>query len=311
MAVAIAPDTVLLGKYRIERVLGRGGMGVVVRARHIDLDEVVAIKLLRGDEVITHEMFARFAREAKAAAKLKSRHVVRVTDVGRLDDGMPYMVMELLEGLDLSQTVRTKGPLEVGVAAQMIIQACEALAEAHALGIVHRDVKPSNLFVVARPDRALPLLKVLDFGIAKAPESMDFSLTKTASVLGTPAYMSPEQLRSSRGVDARSDIWALGVVLYEIIEGRRPFEAEQFSELILKIGVDAPNPVTRMAPPMHDIVMKCLAKDPQERYQRVSDLAVALAPFTADHAAAQHGIEEMLRLQASAALMSLDPQTPQ
>ncbi len=211
MTAEIAYDTVLLGKYRVEQVIGKGGWGVVVRARHLGLDEVVAIKLLT-EAAIDEESRARFVREARAAAKLRSEHVVRVTDVGETEDNVPYMVMELLEGLDLQQLIK-RGPVDPALLATLVVQVCSALAEAHGLGIVHRDIKSSNLFIVTRD--GAPHAKVLDFGIAKAPEALDFSLTRTSSILGTPAFMSPEQLRSAHRVDTRTDIWSLGVVLYE------------------------------------------------------------------------------------------------
>ena len=293
-SLALAPNRVLLGKYRIEAVLGRGGMGVVVRARHVTLDEVVAIKLLGDDMALTAETFARFEREAKAAARLKSEHVVRVSDVGRLDDGMPYMVMELLDGRDLSQLVKAEGPLAPSIAANLMIQVCEVLVEAHAHGIVHRDMKPSNVFLITR-DTGLPFVKVLDFGIAKAPEADGLALTRTSAVLGTPDYMSPEQLRSSRSVDARSDVWALGVSLYEVMEGRRPFTGETAFELCFKISDEPAEPMQRTPPAIAAIVMRCLAKKPEDRYQSALELAVALAPFAADRQAAHNDVDRMQR----------------
>ncbi|MBA3455056.1 MAG: protein kinase [Deltaproteobacteria bacterium] len=308
-SLAIAPGSILLGKYRVESVLGEGGMGVVFRARHIELDEIVAIKVLSQEMAISAETFARFAREAKAAARLKSPHVVRVTDVGKLPDGLPYMVMELLDGYDLSHAVRRNGPLPPPTAADYMIQVCEALTEAHELGIIHRDLKPSNLFVTLRED-GTQSIKVLDFGIAKVDSAIDFSLTRTSSVLGTPGYMSPEQLRSSRTVDHRTDIWALGIVLYQLLEGRRPFDAEQFSELCLKIGVDAPPPLERAPPALAAIVLRCLAKRPEDRFQSVAELAVALRPFAGDPVAAAHEIDRMDRMMRSSARRLSSPSTP-
>jgi eukaryotic-like serine/threonine-protein kinase len=293
---AIAPSAILLDKYRVEEILGRGGMGVVVRARHISLDEVVAIKVMHDDTSANGEMCKRFVREARAAAKLRSKHVVRVRDVGKMPDGVPYMVMELLEGRDLGSVVKHGGPVAPSLAADLVIQVCEALAEAHALGIVHRDIKPSNLFVSADDDGA-PHVKVLDFGIAKAPESVELSLTTTASMLGTPSYMSPEQLRSSRTVDTRTDIWSLGVVLFEILEGSRPFSAETFSALCLRIGIDPTPPLYRAPPGFASVVMRCLEKEPERRFQTAADLALALAPFAGDQDIARRELDRIWRVQ--------------
>ena len=200
-------DSIIAGKYRVESTLGFGGMGVVLAARHLQLDERVAIKVLRDDVTVDAEHVARFLREAQAAVRLKSEHVARILDVGTLPDGKPYMVMELLEGLDLGRLLQDQGQLARPLAVDLVLQTCDALAEAHAIGIVHRDIKPTNLFITSRRDGS-PLLKVLDFGISKAQSTAELSLTQTSSMLGTPAYMSPEQMRSARNADARSDLWS-------------------------------------------------------------------------------------------------------
>jgi serine/threonine-protein kinase len=229
---------VLAGKYRVERVLGVGGMGVVVAALHIGLDERVAIKFLLPEALGNPEAVARFAREARAAVKIKSLHVARVSDVGVLETGAPYMVMEFLQGQDLSQRVRDHGPLSIQEAVDFILQACEAIAEAHALGMVHRDLKPANLFLTRMADGS-PCVKVLDFGISKvtSPSSsgQDFGMTKTQAVMGSPLYMSPEQMASSRDVDGRTDIWALGTILYELLTGRVPFLGDTMPQLCAMI----------------------------------------------------------------------------
>ena len=242
MSTEVHEGQILAGKFRIERVLGRGGMGIVVAATHLQLDERVALKFLLPEALINPEAVERFAREARAAVKIKSEHVARVSDVGTLESGSPYMVMEYLHGEDLAGWVRRNGAMPMADAIEFLLQACEAIAEAHALGIVHRDLKPANLFVTRRVDGS-PCIKVLDFGISKvtvpgaAPE---FGMTKTSTVMGSPLYMSPEQMSSSRDVDLRTDIWALGVILYESLTGRVPFEAETMPQLCGMILQDPP-----------------------------------------------------------------------
>ena len=260
--LGVALGAVLVGKYRIDAILGQGGMGVVARATHLHLNETVAIKFLRADIAGDDEANQRFLREAHAAWKLKNEHVARVLDVGTLDSGLPYLVMEHLEGVDLDNMLEQSHRIAPALAVEFIVQACEGLAEAHALGIVHRDVKPSNFFVTWRSD-GTPLVKLLDFGISKVANSTDVSLTQTQSMLGTPAYMSPEQMRSARTVDARTDVWSLGAVLFELIEGVRPFEAESFSEMCVKVAVDPPSPFSVPLPPGLDAVVRhCLEKNP-------------------------------------------------
>ncbi len=227
---------VLAGKYRIEGVLGRGGVAVVVAARHLQLDERVAIKFLLPEALSSAEGVARFDREARAAVKIKSEHVVHIIDVGRLDGGAPYIVMEHLEGEDLEVWLERRGPLRFELAAELVLQACEAIAEAHSLGIVHRDLKPGNLFCVKRADGLLAV-KVLDFGISKVsgPDGLDLAMTGAKAIVGSPLYMSPEQMRSSHDVDARTDIWSLGVILYELVAGRAPFRSEGLANLAVEI----------------------------------------------------------------------------
>jgi len=284
-------------KFRVERVLGQGGMGVVLIALHVELDQRVAIKVL--NEKITSDAAAveRFVREARAAAKLRSEHVCRVSDVGRLDDGSPYIVMELLSGSDLAAVV-ANGPLPVPTAIDYVLQACEALAEAHALGIVHRDLKPANLFLTRRLDGS-PLVKVLDFGIAKAPAVEQLALTRTDTMMGSPGYMSPEQLRSARDVDARTDVWALGVILYQLMSGRVPFPATTLTELAVMIAMDPPQPL-EVAPALRAVVFRCLEKAPDDRYPDIGELAAALVPFGDSTAAAKAGvIAKVVRPRAS------------
>jgi serine/threonine-protein kinase len=286
---------VFLGKYRVDAIIGHGGMGVVAECTHLQLGERVAIKMLRKDVLLDEDAVARFTREAQAAAKLKSEYVAKVTDVGRFENNVPYMVMEFLEGHDLGQLLEQRGVLPVPWASELMMQTAEALAEAHSLGIVHRDVKPTNLFVTWRPDGSA-LVKVLDFGISKSPIGTDMQLTQTQSLLGTPAYMSPEQMRSARLVDSRSDIWSLGTVFYELLEGRRPFEAESFSEMCVKVACDPPMPMVNTPPALQPVILKCLAKSPEQRYASMADLGHDLVPFVQDTHQAQRLVERMARM---------------
>jgi len=280
---------VLAGKFRIERVLGVGGMGMVVSAMHLQLDERVAIKFLLPEALMNAEAVARFGREARAAVKIKSEHVARVTDVGALETGAPYMVMELLRGQDLSQVLRDRGALPIALAVQYVLQACEALAEAHAIGIVHRDLKPANLFLTARADGS-PCIKVLDFGISKVTSQSgsgsDMGMTRTQSIMGSPLYMSPEQMASAKDVDQRADIWAIGCVLYELVTGRVPFEAEtmpQLCTLILHSDPPPPRSIRADVPELLDqVILRCLRKDRNQRYADVAVLAADLAAFSPD-----------------------------
>jgi eukaryotic-like serine/threonine-protein kinase len=285
--IAVSPGDVLAGKYRVEHVLGVGGVGVVVAAVHLELDERVAIKFLLPAALKQPELVSRFAREARAAVRIKSEHVARVTDVGTLHTGAPFMVMEYLDGQDLGAIARQHAPMPIEQSVEYLLQACEAVAEAHTLGIVHRDLKPSNLFVTRRADGS-PVVKVLDFGISKVkpragsrPE--EAVVTQTSSVIGSPLYMSPEQMESTRDVDARTDLWSLGTILYELISGACPFDAPTMPQLVAKILRSPPAPLRGYrpdAPPeLEAVLIKCLEKDPERRYRNVAELALALAPF--------------------------------
>ena len=280
----LQPGAVLAGKYRVERVLGAGGMGVVVAAHHIQLDTRVALKFLRPEMLSNPEAVARFVREGRAAVKFSSEHVARVLDVGELQSGAPYIVMEYLEGGDLATWLRQRGPLTVEQAVEFVVHACVAVAEAHGLCIVHRDLKPANLFCVRRPDGQL-YVKVLDFGISKAsdPTTTGVAMTKTSAIMGSPLYMSPEQMHSTRDVDTQTDIWALGVILYELMAGRVPFDGETTTEIAVKVVMQAPPPLRAfradVPPQLEAVVMRCLEKDKRNRFANVAELALALAPF--------------------------------
>ncbi len=279
------PGEVVAEKFRVEQVLGRGGMGIVVAATHLQLGQRFALKFLIADGATQPDAGARFLREAQAAARLRSEHVGRVTDVGTLPGDVPYMVMEFLEGQDLAQVIEERGMLPIPEATGYVLQACEALAEAHSLGIVHRDLKPSNLFLTRRTDGS-PLIKVLDFGIAKCLDDTGLAsanLTGTAVAVGSPHYMSPEQIRSARDVDFRTDIWSLGAVLYELLTGKTPFIAKTLSGLLVEISVGPPRALRESRPEvpleLEQLVLGCLEKDPARRPQTMEQLARALTPL--------------------------------
>jgi serine/threonine protein kinase len=307
---------VLGGKYRVERVLGVGGMGVVVAAHHIQLGERVAVKFLLPEALNNDEAVARFAREAQAAARIKSEHVARVTDVGTLPDGGPYIVMEYLDGGDLASWIKRRGALPVGVAVEFVLQACVAVADAHAIGIIHRDLKPSNLFCVRRSDGRLTI-KVIDFGISKVSPAGGSAVpdTRTAAVMGSPPYMSPEQMRSAKDVTAESDIWSLGVILFELMVGRTPFEAETVTELAIKVTTEPAPPLrafrAEIPGGLEAVVLKCLEKDRRARFRNVAELARDLLPFAPARARASvdriAGILQEAALSAQAPAASLFP----
>src|SRR5215472_1639402 len=276
---------VLGGKYRIEQILGSGGMGFVMLATHLELEQPVAVKLLLPHVAQNAETVTRFLREAKAAIRIRSQHVVRVLDVGRLDSGAPFMVMEYLEGADLASMLAKTGPLPITVAVDYVLQACEAIAEAHTRNIVHRDLKPGNLFLTRMPGGA-PCIKVLDFGISKvggSDNARDSGLTSTTMILGTPSFMSPEQMRSTRDVDARADIWSLGAILYALLSGAPPYVGESTADVCAKIIRDPPPPLraarTDVPEAIEATVNRCLEKTPDKRFANVAELAKALVPF--------------------------------
>jgi serine/threonine-protein kinase len=280
------PGDILAGRFRIERTLGAGGMGCVMAAADLRSGQPVALKIMLPQFVQSAEFSGRFLREARAAAALGSRHVVRVYEVAQLPDGGLFMVMELLQGQDLSRLLSRRGPLPIPEAVGYVLEALDAVAEAHARGFVHRDLKPSNLVLAEQPGAA-PLVKVLDFGISKASALDDPSqgeaLTATDSALGSPQYMSPEQLRSAKKVDHRADIWSLGVILHKLLTGTMAFEADSVGAHMAMILADPPTPLRRRrpdAPPqLEQVILRCLQRDLTQRFQNVGQLALALQPF--------------------------------
>ncbi|HVR19767.1 MAG TPA: serine/threonine-protein kinase [Polyangiaceae bacterium] len=283
----VSEGALVADKYRVECLLGEGGMGHVYAAIHEQLGIRVAIKILSPTLCQSEDAVRRFSREARASVRIQSEHVARVIDVGQLENGAPYMVMEFLSGNDLSHELKGRGSLPTHEAIQYVLQASEAVAEAHALGVIHRDLKPANLFLTRRSDGS-PLVKVLDFGIAKAvaPDQGAFepspSLTATHSFLGSPAYMSPEQVRTPKLVDSRSDIWSLGTILYELLMGELPFRGSNALDLLAAVASD-PMPSIRakrpdVSPELEAVIAKCLEKKPVDRYESIAAFAQALGP---------------------------------
>jgi serine/threonine-protein kinase len=286
LPAGLRPGDIVAGKYRIDGVIGAGAMGIVVVACHLLLDEKVAIKFLLPQAVGSSDAVGRFLREAQAAVRIKSEHIARVFDVATLDDGTPYIVMEYLEGSDLAAILQQRGLLPVEQAVEFVLQACEAIAEAHELGIVHRDLKPANLFVVRRAD-GLYSVKVLDFGISKTlgvdANAPSIAITDTMVVMGSPAYMSPEQMESARKVGPQTDVWALGAILCELVTGRIPFDGQSLPEVYTKIVSQPPPSLREWAPGLpvglEDVILKCLKTNRTLRYRDVGDLAAAVQEF--------------------------------
>jgi serine/threonine protein kinase len=289
---------IVAGKYRIEREIGRGGMGIVLCATHLQLEHLVAIKVMRRDLLEDDQALTRLLVEARAAARIRSEHVARVLDVGTLDGGSAFIVMEYLEGEDLADLLERQGPLDVEQAVQFMLQSCEALAEVHVAEMVHRDLKPGNLFIHRLPDGS-PTLKIVDFGISKyiGGSALERAATASQQVLGSPYYMAPEQMRAD-AVDERSDIWALGTILFEMLTGRTPFVGETLREVYAAVFDGTPPAIDVLKPGippgLDDVVQRCLEKDPAQRFCDVADLAEALAPFGG--AASAQSVERITRI---------------
>jgi serine/threonine protein kinase len=295
-------ESLFAGRYRIESVLGTGGMGVVYAATHVALRLPVALKVVHPSLANSREARARFCIEARAGAALRSPHVLRVYDAGELGGEDCYVVMERLEGSNLDELLEATGPLSVETAVEYVLQACSGLAEAHAIGLVHRDIKPENLFL-SHYRCAPPLIKIMDFGIARwhGDEFRGGRLTNPSSSLGSPCYQSPEQMENAVDVDERSDIWSLGLVLFELLTGYCPFEAENLQETCWKV-LQGPRPSLRSARPDIDpgleaVLGRCLALDRGKRFASVKQLASALRPFGARASLAQ-GSPQLLSRKA-------------
>jgi eukaryotic-like serine/threonine-protein kinase len=298
---------VLAGKYRVERIPGRAGLGVIVQVRHLELGQEVTLKFLIPDACAYPEFVQRFIREARAAVKIGGEHVARVTDVGRLESGAPYMVREFLRGPDLSEVLKVRGPLPVAEAVDYIIQAAEGVAEGHALGIVHRNLRMTTLVVTRRSDGS-PLVKVFDFAAAEALHVDPFtersvSLVGTSAIMSSLPYLSPEQIRDPHDVDVRADVYALGAILHELLTGQPVYSADNAPSLLASVAADAAAAVRELRPDvpgeLDHVVLRCLAKNRAIRYPTVAELVTALAPFGSRESAAS--VERVQRLDRHAA----------
>jgi serine/threonine-protein kinase len=302
----VLPGEVVAGRYVIENVIGCGGTGVVVAARHLALNKRVALKFLRSESLTERDALLRFVREARATAQLQSEHVARVMDAELINSHLAFIAMEYLKGRDLAQVLKQDGPLAVDDALDYILQACEALAEAHAREIIHRDIKPSNLFLSHLSD-GTPCVKVLDFGLSKVRWG-NVSVTSENRVFGSPHFMSPEQMRASRDVDPRSDIWSLGAVLFALLAGQYPFQGEFVMEVFAAVlsgdSVDLCKVRPQLSPGLAGVVMRCLAVEPEERFQSVSAFASALFPYAS--ASSKHRVGRVIRVGELARLVLPD-----
>ena len=299
---SLGPGSIVGGKYRIDGFLGTGGMGVVLSATHLVLDTAVAIKIVRDDFAANEAIVSRLLFEARAVARMQSVHVVRVLDVARLPNGAPYVVMEKLRGADMAALLEQRGTIPIWEAIGYLLQACEGLSEAHALGIVHRDLKPENLFLARTPEGVV--LKILDFGISKnvgneVREVRRTTLTKGGAAIGSPSYMAPEQIRAAPNLDARADIWSLGTILFELLTGRCPFQAESVAEMYQKVLTEDPPSLLEFIPDapheLNTLIRLCLQKDADDRFQTVQELVCALRglsrPIVTPRQRVESGIE--------------------
>jgi serine/threonine protein kinase len=296
----VRPGDIVAGKYQVDEILGSGGNGVVVAAMHLELRARVAIKFVDPEALKDDVAAARLLREARATARIPSEHVAGILDVGTLESGAPYLVMELFDGVDLATLIQERGRVDIDDAVGYVLQVCEAVREAHALGIIHRDLKPSNVFL-ARDAAGRQSIKVLDFGLAKVigSRSFDGRLTGPNALIGSPLYMSPEQMTDSSVVDGQTDIWSIGVLLFELLAGRPPFSASslpQICTLVLHGKAPSLSDLGVVVPEgLEGVIQRCLRRNPSNRFSSVADLGQALAPFTS----VQLGLRPEARAQRS------------
>ena len=287
----VKPGDIIAGKYRVEGTLGSGGMAVVLSATQLDLDRLVAIKVMRAELTQVPGAVQRLLLEAKLTARFRSEHICKVLDVGTLGSGAPYVVMEHLEGSDLNGLLVERGRFDVVTAVDLILQACEGIAEAHAADVIHRDLKPENLFVTNLLDDP-PTVKVLDFGISKQLGARPSGRVHTnpSAALGSPYYMAPEQMHAPKDADLRADVWAIGAILFELLTGETPFDGDTLPEVCAAVMHGAPKRARELCPelpePLCDAIERCLKKPPNQRFSSIAELAVALAPFGSPRAAA-------------------------
>ena len=313
------PGDLIADKYRLEHVVGRGGMGIVYAATHLQLAQQVAIKFVHTDATADPTAVASLLKEARTIARLKSEHVARILDAGALTPRDPYIVLELLSGSRLDEYVTTSGPRDVGEAAELVIQACHGLADAHSNGVVHRDIKPSNLFLT-RDASGHGCVKIIDFGISKAHgrgEEPTHSAIAAASLLGSPMYMSPEQLNTPEDIDSRTDVWSLGIVLHYLVTGRHPFEADNLAGLMHSVSRDPPAPLVGVPAAYAAVVHRCLQKDRDARYPTVHGVAadlLALAPararWTFERMSTSATVEAQLAAGTGPGQRLVDPEAP-
>jgi len=309
---ALEAGTIVGGKYRIDGLLGTGGMGVVLSATHLELDAPVALKIVRDDFAGHEAVVSRLLFEARAVARMQSVHVVRVLDVARLPNGAPYIVMEKLRGADMAALLEQRKTVPAIEAVGYLLQACEGLIEAHRIGIVHRDLKPENLFLAITPEGIV--LKILDFGISKdlgsaIREGRRTTLTKGGAAIGSPSYMAPEQILAAPNLDARADIWSLGTILFELLTGRCPFQAETVALMYQQVLHEPAPSLLEFLPEapreLNTIIQLCLQKDADDRFQTVQELATALRGVVRSQVAPR------ARMESGVALIAPLPAPPQ